>query len=248
MSALLALRLALALGAAPAGCPEPSAEAALLAEYCADVAARPRLPPPTLEERRALRTVFERPELRRARTDTAGFRRLLLGLWGRVMELLGTAQAERFASVGRLVFILAGMAAALAALAALRRRRHVAVSRQVEESPALGRLPPPDRSAALADVALARGDLAGAIRHAFLSALAALEERGWVPRDRTLTNRELSGRLSPAGAPLAEEFRALGRLVDGVVYGAASPLEPEARSGLAVAARIRALARTGGAP
>ncbi len=119
MSALLALPLALALAAAPEGCPEPAAETGPLAAWCATVAARPRLALPSAEDRRTLREVLERPELRRARADTAGFRRMIARLWARAMELLGSAEAERYAAVGRIVFVAAGVTALLAALAAL---------------------------------------------------------------------------------------------------------------------------------
>jgi hypothetical protein len=245
MSPLLAFSIALLVGAAPSGCPEPTTENAASAAWCAALAARPRLALPTPADRQALRQVFERPELRRARADTAGLRRLLLGLWGRVMELLGTAEAERFAGVGRLVFILAGLATAVAGLAALRRRRAGTTPFRAEPAPATAPLPAPDVSAALAEGALARGDLTGAVRHAFLSALGALEDAGKLPRDRTLTNRELTDRLATASAQLAGEFGALGRIFDGAVYGGASVGDPEARSSLAAAARIRE--RSGGA-
>jgi len=257
VSALLALPLALLMGGSPkatAAAPRPPAPpihagcegaSPSLAAWCASLAARPRLPPTTEADRQALREVFERPELRRARADPAGFRRLLASLWGRVLELLGTAEAERFAGVGRLVFILAGLAAAVAGLAAVRRRRTGSTPFRAGPAPELAPLPAPDVSAALAEGALARGDLTGAVRHAFLSALGALEEAGKLPRDRTLTNRELTGRLAAAGAALAEEFGALGRLFDGAVYGGASVGDSEARSSLAAAARIRE--RSGGA-
>jgi hypothetical protein len=211
---------------------------ALLAGQCA-VAARPRLPLPSLADRQALREIYDRPELRRARVDTAGFRRLLSGLWARILELLGAAEAERYASVGRMVFILAGIAAGLAGLAALRRRRARETAAPAGPGPAIGRLPLPDRSAALAEAALARGELTDAVRHAFLSALAALEASGRLPRERSLTNGELAARLGGAGSPLADEFGRLVRLFDGTVYGGAPLGEPAARDGLAAAARIR---------
>lgn len=245
MSPLLALplALALALAAVPAGCPEPSAASAPLAGWCASLAARPRLPLPTRADRAALRAVYERPELRRARADTAGFRRLLSGLWGRLLELLGSTEAERYASVGRTAFLVAGLAAAAAGLAALRRRRPAGPRARAGAEAERATLPPPDRSAALAAAALAAGNPTGAVRHAFLSALAALELGGLLPRDRTLTNRELAGRL--AGGALAAEFDALGRLFDGAVYGGAPVGEEQARAGLAAAGRLRAAAGGG---
>lgn len=241
MTPLLALPLALALAAAPEGCPEPAAAAGPLGGWCAAVAARPRLALPSAEDRRALREVLERPELRRGRADTAGFRRLLAGLWARILELMGSAEAGRYASVGRLVFIAAGLTALLAALAAVRRRRAAARGAGGPDERLPGVLPPPDRSAALAEAALARGDLAGAVRHAFLSALAALEEAGRLPRDRALTNGELTARLS-GGGEVAAEFVALGRAFDRAVYGGWPLEERLARESVARALRIRSAA------
>jgi hypothetical protein len=242
--ATLLLAVALGAGASPGpadGCAEALPAAAA---WCAELAARPALPGATASDRAALRAIFERPEFRRARADVAGLRRRLLGMWQRLMELLGTAEAERYASVGRMAFLLAGVAAGAAALASLRRRRRAQRAPTIPAEPAAIALPPPpDRSASLAAEAFARGDLAGAIRHAFLSALGSLEEAGRLPRDRTLTNRELALRLSPPDAPLSEELGTLGRLVDAVVYGGATPDPDRTRHGLEAAARIRALAR-----
>lgn len=242
MSALLALPLALALAAAPEGCPEPAAETGPLAAWCATVAARPRLALPSAEDRRTLREVLERPELRRARADTAGFRRMIARLWARAMELLGSAEAERYAAVGRIVFVAAGVTALLAALAALRRRRAQDRASRTQDEPVPGRVPPPDWSAALAETAFARGDLREAVRHAFLSALAALEAAGRLPRDRTLTNGELAARLSGGGGSVSAEFGALGRTFDRTVYGSSRLDESIARESLAQALRIRSSA------
>lgn len=248
MTAILTLPLALSLlASAPpaAGCRIPAAEP--LGAHCAALAARPRLPLPGPGDREALRQVLSRPELRRARTDTAGLRRLLAGLWERILERLGSAEAERYASVGRLVFILAGLAAALAALAAVRRRRAPARAHPAGGEPGRAAPPPPGPGAALADAeaALLRGDLSGVVRHAFLSSLAALEEAGAVPRDRTLTNRELAHQLARAGGASADDFGELGRTFDGAVYGGARIILTEARECLARARRIRATAEGG---
>jgi hypothetical protein len=243
VTTLLALPLAAALAATPADLPASCREAAARAEplgaWCATVAALPRLPVATAADREALRQVYARPELRRARADTAGFRRLLAGLWGRIVALLGTTEAERYASVGRTVFLASAMVAALAALGALRRRRGARAARPAAAGPVEAALPPPDRSAAAAEAALARGDLAGAVRSAFLSALAALEEAGRLPRDRTLTNRELASRLA-ADAPVARDFGALGRAFDDAIYGGAPVDAPSARASVELARRIRA--------
>lgn len=240
MIPLSALPLALALVAAPDATRAPCADVAGPArDWCEEVAPRPRLPLPSPGDRAALREVYARPELSRARADPAALRRLVARLWFRLVDLLGSAEAERYASVGRTVFILAVVATGLAAFAAARRRRFQArvapASPERERAP----LPPPDRSAELAQGALARGDGPAAVRLAFLSALAALEESGRLPRDRTQTNGELAMRLGAAGA-LDREFGALGRTFDGVLYGRATVSAQQARDAVESAHRIRA--------
>jgi hypothetical protein len=166
---------------------------------------------------------------------------MLAGLWARILDRLGSTEAGRYASVGRAAFIAAAVAAAAAGLAAARRRRRGAAGARprtagVERAP----LPAPDRSGALAEEALARGDLRAAVRHAFLSALAALEAAARLPRDRSLTNRELAARLHGVAAPLAAPFATLARTFDGAVYGGLPVGAPEARESLELARRIRA--------
>ncbi|HSM91424.1 MAG TPA: DUF4129 domain-containing protein [Anaeromyxobacteraceae bacterium] len=238
MIPLLAVPLAVALGAAPPSCAPSPADGAL-GGWCAALSARPRLPLPSPADRDALLAVFDRPELRRARADTGALRRWLAALWAGLLELLGSAEAERYASVGRIAFVGAGVAALFGALAALRRRRGAGAPEEAPAPPPVaGRLLAPDSSAELADAALARGDLSAAVRHAFLSALAALEGAGRLPRDRALTNAELSSRL-PAGDGDAGDFAALARDFDGAVYGGRPLDEPRVRERIAAARRIR---------
>lgn len=248
MSPLVILPVLLALGASPPaavapGCGAPGDPAAA---WCSTLAARPRLPLPTAGDRAALAQVYAAPELRRARVDTAGLRRLVAGLWGRILEALGTAEAERYAGIGRAAFIAAGLAAGVAALAAARRRRTGPRAPRAAPAPERAPLPPADRSAALAREALARGELTAAVRHAFLSALAALERSGRLPGDRTLTNRELAERLTASGSLLAEDFGALGRRFDVAIYGGGAVDAGTARESVERAERIRAAA--GGGP
>jgi hypothetical protein len=208
--------------------------------WCAALAARPRLPLPTPEERRVLDEIYARPELARARADAGGLRRLLAELWAAILERLGSTEAERWASLGRTVYIAAALAALVAALAALGRRRARARGRAAAEPIVAEPLPAPDRSAAAAEASLAAGDWAGAVRHGFLSALAALEEAGRLPRARDLTNGELARRLGEA-APRAD-FEALGLRLDAALYGDRRPGEPDAREALERSARLRAWA------
>jgi len=250
---LLAIPLAAALAAArplepptaSPGCREAGDPAAPPGRYCAELAVRSRLPLASPADRQALREVYARPELRRARADTAGLRRLLARLWERVLELLGSAEAERYAGVGRTVFLTAALTAAVTALAAVRRRAAARSAPRAPERLAISPVPPADRSAAQAEQAFARGDLAAAVRHAFLSALAALEEAGRIPRGRALTNRELASGLAPGSAALAGGFETLSRTFDRTVYGGARVEAPEARASLAQALKIRTMAGGG---
>lgn len=188
-----------------------------------------------------LESVYARAEHRRARADPAALRRTLAGLWARILDRLGSAEAERYASVGRAAFVAAAVAAGAAGLAAARRRRRGAPAGRPRAAGIVrAPLPAPDRSAALAEEALARGDLRGAVRHAFLSALSALEAAARLPRERSLTNRELAARLHAVAAPLAAPFATLARTFDGAVYGGLPVGEKEARESLELARRIRA--------
>lgn len=214
---------------------------AALERHCA-LAAAPRLPAATEADRAALEAVLARPEFRRARLDPAALRRTLLAAWAAVLDLLGSTEAERYASLGRAVLLGAAAAALLVAAAGLRRRARR--DREAEApSPAGSRLPLPDASAARAEAALARDDRRQAVRLAFLAALAALEEAGRLPRGRALTNAEMVRRLGAGTAPLAGELSLLARTFDRAVYGARPVEREEAVSSLARARRIGSLLR-----
>lgn len=250
-----------ALAAAPD--PEACARAAArflrtLERHCALAAELP-LPGATPADRAALDTVLARPEFSRARVDTAALRRLLLGLWAEVLDLLGTREAERWAGLGRALFALAAAAAVAMGVAALRRRRRglrPAAAAVRPEVPA-----PPDASAASAHAALSRGDAPAAVRHALLAALGALEEARWLPRGRALTNAEAAAALAraePTSSPSAAgqatpraaaaasgEFRELASTFDRAVYGGRPVGLGDARVAVERAGRIAALASEG---
>jgi hypothetical protein len=228
-------------GAAPAA----AAFRVALERHCA-LAAEPRVAGASAADRAALDAVLARPELRRARIDPAALRRALLRAWEAVLELLGSAEAERYASVGRAVLLAAAAAGAALGVAALRRRRRARAGAPTRPPHAALALPLADASAARAEEALSRGDAAGAIRHALLAALAGLEDAGRVPRGRALTNAELASRLAaPPGsvAGLAHEFSGLAALFDRTVYGDRPAALDEARASVARARRVAALAR-----
>ena len=217
-----------------------------LESHCA-LAAAPRLPGASAADRAALEAVLARPEFRRARFDPTALRRALLGAWAALLDLLGSTEAERFAGLGRLVFLAAAAAAALVGVAGLRRRSRRGEAARSPE-PAARDHPAPDASAARAEAALARDDRPGAVRHAFLAAVAALEAAGRLPPGRALTNAEMvrwlaaPGPGAPAGA-LAGELSLLAGIFDRTVYGVRPVAREEAVSSLASARRIGDLAR-----
>jgi hypothetical protein len=200
-----------------------------LARHCALAAAR-RGPDASPRDREALAEVLARPELARGQTDLWALRRALDRLWDWIVDLLGTAEAERYASLGRALFVGAAAGAGVLLLSALRRRADRA-RRSGRTGAAEPRTAPrgPDASAARAEEALRRSDGRAAVRFALLAALEALERAGRVPRGRALTNDEVVAAASPApGArsPFAADLAALARAFDRAVYGGA-PVAPD---------------------
>jgi hypothetical protein len=191
----------------------------------------------TEADRAALAEVLSRPEFRDRSADASALRRLLDGLWDRLLEALGTAEAERYAAVGRAVFLAAVAAAALLTWRAVRRRRALAAAGATGPAPATARLRPAPPGPEAAAAALARGDLAAAVRLAYGSAAAALGAR--TGAGEALTGPELSARAGDEG------FLALARLHDRTVFGRRPVGAPEARQAVEVARR---LAPGGGAP
>ncbi|MGC3997261.1 MAG: DUF4129 domain-containing protein [Anaeromyxobacter sp.] len=238
-----------ARGAGPAGALQEAARGAgapgalvafraALERHCG-LAAAPRLARATPEQRAALQALLAGPDYRAARADARALRRLLLDAWARLLELLGTSEAERYASFGRALALLAAAAAAALAVAVARRRRRLQPAARRQPPPAPAPLPPPDASLGEAEAALARGDGREAVRRAFLAALAALERSGAVPRGRARTNRELVAGEGPALAELAP----LASLFDRVVYGQRPTAPAEAREAVVAARRIARGAR-----
>jgi len=200
---------------------------AALGLHCA-LAARPPLPAAGPADRARAERILDGPAYRRARADPRVLRLRLLSLWRRLLDLLETGEAERYAFFSRAVFLGAAAAAALFGLIALRRRRP-APSPPPTPSPGQ-RSPSPDPSLAPALSAAGRGDAASAVRLSLLAALSALERAGEVPSGRTLTNGELVERLRGADPYRRDALHALSRLFDRTVYGErpAGPAEAEA--------------------
>lgn len=219
---------------------------ARLARHCALAAERPAGTALRPGDRLVLDQILARPEFRRARADPGALGRWLADLWRRVLELLGTEEAGRYATGGRTAFFAAVALALAAGLAWAVRRRRAGEPGQRRPVPAAATaLPPPDRSEALARAALAAGRQAEAVRHAFLALLGTLERQGRLPRGRALTNRELAGHLAAAGprlpGALAPGFAELALRFDRTVYGGAPVSAGEAAAYLDRARELWAL-------
>lgn len=219
-----------------------------LTRHCA-LATLPRGPDATEADHAALARILARPELSAARTDPQALRRTLARLWDWLVELLGTEEAESYASVGRALFVGVAAAAAVLAGAALRRRRQSALG---ERSAGTGgrRVPETaedDGSARRAEEALARGEAREAVRLALLAAIGALEQARVIPRGRAMTNAEIveasTATSTPTAIPtLAGDVDLLARAFDRAVYGNLPVPAAEARDAVERARRIGAAA------
>jgi hypothetical protein len=203
-------RAASSLAAASPASPPVDAQAltfrAALARHCA-LANAPPVAGATAGDRAELAAILARPELTRPRGDPYALRRALLAIRDWVLDLLGTSEAERYASLGRALFLAGAAVAGLLAVAALRRRarRAAPASAQTGEGRDSAALTL-GGDAARAEEALRRGDAREALRYAFLAALETLERSGGMPGGRALTNGEIVaslGATSTAGSGAA---------------------------------------------
>jgi len=190
-------------------------------------------------DRAALAEVLAGPDFQAQRWRGEELRRWLAQAWERLTELLGTTEAEQVAGLGRFVFLAAAAVAALLLWRAARQRR-------TRGAPALPRPPgtvalPGVAWAVVADGerALAAGDLAGAVRLAFLASVGTLRRRLRGGEVDSLTGSELAGRLDDDG------FRHLAGLHERTVFGRRPVTAEEAASALAVAAALAAGHGTG---
>jgi hypothetical protein len=220
-----------------------------LVRHCA-LAAAPAGPEATAADRAALAEILARPELSQARLDPWAIRRALVRMWDWLVELLGTQEAERYASLGRALFLGAAAAALGLTLAAHRRRTGAARERGARARGAAPRAPGVDASAERAEEALRRGEAREAVRFALLAALGALERAGRIPRGRALTNEEVvriaAGRptatATATATPTATDLALLARSFDRAVYGGLPVGVDEARTAVEQARRIAAFA------
>ncbi len=201
----------------------------------------------TEADRAALAKVLARPEFRDRLADGQALRRLLLGWWDRLLALLETPEAERYADLGRLVFLAAAAAAAALLWRAARRRAAArAQARRARGGAATAggaeATPDPGRRLAEAERALAAGDAALAVRAAFGAAAAAFAPASAPGRGGALTGAELA---ALAGEP---SFADLARLHERTLFGRRAPSAGEAARSVEVARRLlRPPASPGGA-
>ena len=187
-------------------------------------------------DRAALAEVLASPEFQAQRWRGDAVRRWLAELWERLTALLGTSEAERWAELGRAVFLIAAAVALLLIWRAARQRRVTAARRGDARPGVVAPVAPrrrPIASVADAERALASGDAPSAVRLAFLAAAGALARRlGVTAAADVLTGAELAGRFSDDG------FTRLARLHERTVFGRRPVSAEEASSALAVAVRL----------
>ena len=164
-------------------------------------------------------------------------------VWSLVSSLLQTLQAaatgrEGLTGLGVLCGCLIVVAAAGVYLVCAVRLSVMAERRSAATSPAARR----ERSDELwrtAQRLAAAGEPGEALRHAYLSALYALDEHALLHVDSSLTNREHALRVRDAS--LAEEFGQLVNAYDYVRYGRAPVMHTSLTDFLQRAERIRGL-------
>lgn len=195
---------------------------ARLARHCALAAERPAGAALRPGDRRALDEILARPEFQGARSGSGALSRWLLDLWQRILDLLGTEKAGRYAVGGRTAFFAAVALAALAGLAWAVRRRRAGRAERPPVPEAASRLPAPEESDEQALAAFGPRHLFE--RRGFLRVLRRLELKGWIPRGRALTNQELARHLAAQAGPpavLAPDFADLAARFDLAIYGGA---------------------------
>lgn len=186
-------------------------------------------------DRAALAEVLAGPDFQAQRWRGEELRRWLAHAWERLTELLGTAEAEQWAGLGRVVFLASVAVAALLLWRAARQRRvRGGPAAGTGPTPALVALAEPRVVVADAERALAAGELSGAVRLAFLAAVAAARRRLPLGRIDALTGSELAGRLADDG------FTRLVRLHERTVFGRRPVTTAEAVAALAVATGLAA--------
>ncbi len=187
---------------------------------------------PTEADRAALAEVLAGADFQAARWRGDELRRWLADAWERLTAALGTAEAEQWAGLGRLVFFAAVLVAGLLLWRASRRRRRSLPVTGAGQARAVPRPEAAGTVVADGERALAAGDLPGAVRLALLAAIGAARRRLGGGAAEALTGGELAGRMAD------DAFSGLVRLHERTAYGLRPLTAAEAASALAVAARL----------
>jgi len=189
----------------------------------------------TEADRAALAEVLARPEFQDRLADGLALRRTLLGWWDAFLAMLETPEAERYAGLGRLVFLSAAAAAAALLWRAARRRaearrtgaRAAGAARGGDREGAGDGPLDPAAALAAAATALDAGDPAGAVRAAWAAVAGALGTAD-------LTGPELAARRGDAA------LAGLARLHERTLFGRRPVTLGEAARSVEVARRLAA--------
>jgi hypothetical protein len=171
----------------------------------------------TEQQLQTLRDILARPEFQVAQgrgiLDVAldPVRRLIRALLSHVIRFIASlfdVEAGPSGMVGPLIAIGVTIVAALVVLRLS--RRMLAAEAALDETTAVGP-PRADQELARSSALAQAGDWRGAVHHRYLAVLRRLDERGQLPFEGSLTNRELlphaaSAQLQQALSPLVAEF------------------------------------------
>ncbi len=185
-----------------------------------------------------LRSILARPEFQRELSRSwwdkvrATIDEWLYSVWVRLAQSIGDAATGREGWFGLAVLAVGCVLVVVVALYLVRsiRLAVLAESRLAAETRA-ERRQRSDRLWASAQELAARGDWAGAVRAAYLSALYALDEHALLHVQSGLTNREHAMQLARAHPELGSTFAELVQRYDRLRYGR-YPITPEAYADL----------------
>ena len=198
----------------------------------------------------SLERILARPEFSYEISEPSDFELLLERFQNWVASLLDrlipdsiNININGLASIGPIVGITSAVIIVLIFLYVLRSTSRGLVSESVDSRDPIGHLGSlsADQALSQANSLSQQGDLRGAVRYLYLSALLTIEERGLVRHDRSLTNRELL-RLLRGDPAMRTTLKRVVEVFDRVWYGHQA-IEPDEFA--AYSQEISALQRRG---